>query len=129
LSPREEGSAPVEATFAMVLLMVFALGVMQVALVLYGRNVLAASAHEGARAAVELGRGPSDAIEVAEKTVRIAAGGLVDHLEVSVTVSHGVRGRTATRVQVAGVLSALGPVPLPIPVSVAATAVSEKGIL
>jgi TadE-like protein len=105
----------------MVVLLLLALGVMEVALALYARNVVAASAHEGARAAVELGRTPADAVSVATHTVRAAAGGLVDDLEVGARFAV-VQRRVVVRVEVSGILRPFGPVPLPIPVAVGATA-------
>jgi Flp pilus assembly protein TadG len=116
----QTGSAPVETVFALAILLFLVLGTVQVAFALYGRNVVAASAHEGARAAIELGRNPADAIGVARGTVVRSAGGLVEGLRVGVHVD---RAGTASivRVRVTGRLKALGPVPLPLPVDTVAT--------
>ena len=117
---RESGSAPVETVFALAILLFLVLATVQVVLALYGRNVVAASAHEGARAAIELGRSPADAIAVARRTVVRSAGGLVEGLHVGVAVQKtGVD--SAVRVHVSGWLKALGPVPLPLPVNTVAT--------
>ena len=117
----ERGSAPVESILAVVLLLVLTLGAMEVAFALYGRNVLLSSAHEGARAAIELGRDPDDAVAIAERTVRLSAGGMVDRLDVSVGV--GEEGdRSLVVVRVTGLVEPWGPVPLPVPVSARATA-------
>jgi hypothetical protein len=124
---QERGSAPVEASFSMVIILLLLLGLIQVAFALYGRNVVAASAHEGARAAVELGRGPDDAVAVATRTVRQSASGLVDELAVRVWV----RDRPAppiVQVRVSGRLKSFGPIPLSIPVSTTATSTRELSV-
>lgn len=108
-------------TFAIVLLMTLALGVVQVALTLYAGNVLTASAHEGARAALERGRSSEDAAEVARDVVKRATGRLIDDLKVDVATSQ-VGTRRFVSVRVKGIVNELGPVPLPIPMSSVATA-------
>ena len=105
--PLERGSSPVESLLAIVILLFLALGVIEVAFALYGRNVVAASAHEGARAGIEVGRSSSDAAAVASRAVRSADG-------------DGV-----VRVRVSGTLESFGPVPFPIPVSAGATATRD----
>jgi hypothetical protein len=117
----EAGSAPVETVFSVTILLLLALGAVQVAFALYGRNVVAASAHEGARAALEVGRGPTDAAAVARRTVQTSAGKLVHDLSVTVSVVRA-HARELVVVRVSGVLAPGGPVPLPIPVSVRARA-------
>lgn len=117
-----------ETVFAMVILIGMVLGVIEISFALYGRNVVAASAHEGARAAIELGRSPSDAIAVASRTVRGSARGLVRGLDVSVSLQRSSEG-SVVRVTVAGVLKGVGPIPLPIPVTSTATATSAAGSL
>src|SRR5687768_13461790 len=52
----ESGSALIESTFALVLLMFLVLGTIEVAFALYGRNVVLNAAHQAARTAVEVGR-------------------------------------------------------------------------
>jgi Flp pilus assembly protein TadG len=123
----EKGSAPVELTFAIVFLILLSLGVIQVGLTLYARNVVLSAAHEGARAAVELDRQASDASETARRLVERAAGGIVDDLRVS-TSTIEVGGRLLARVMVSGRLDVLGPVPVSIPVRTAATASREAGV-
>ncbi|MFN2488812.1 MAG: TadE/TadG family type IV pilus assembly protein [Actinomycetota bacterium] len=120
----ERGSAPVDAVISMVLLMVLVLGVVEIAFALYGRNVVAASAHEGARAAIELGRGPGDAVAVATDTVRRSAGGLVSDLDVGVKLEESPL-RSLVIVEVTGVLETWGPIPVAVPISVTATASRE----
>lgn len=112
----QRGSAPVEVTAAIVLLMVLVLGVIEVALALYGRNVALASAHEGARAAVEFGGSPTQARARARATAARAAGRLIRDLRVSAYTTE-VAGRSLARVHVTGKLRLYGPVPLPVPVS------------
>jgi hypothetical protein len=124
-SKQQQGSAPLEAVFAIVILMVLVLGVIEVTFALYGRNVVAASAHEGARAAIERGRSPTEAIAIARGVVEQSAGGLIDDLDVSVTVNEA-GGRRLVRVRVGGVLELIGPVPVPLRVSTVATASSES---
>lgn len=121
----EKGGAPIEATFAIVLLMLLALGVIQVGLVLYARNVVAASAHEGARAAIERGTSRSDAAAIAQDVVRRASGSLVDDLDVQVGADE--RGdELIVVVRVSGVVTDLGPIPFPVPLSSTATAATDR---
>lgn len=116
----QRGSAVVETVVAIVLLMILVLGAIEVAFALYARNVVAAAAHEGARAGIELGRDPADASAIAHATVVRAAGGLVRDLRVDTSVTrHGTTSLVAVRVR--GILRSFGPVPLPIPMSSTAT--------
>jgi hypothetical protein len=117
----ESGSSVIEVIFALAVLMFLTLGAIEVAVVLYGRNVVMASAHEGARAAIELGTTRAEATGVAATTVQRAAGGLVDDLRVGVALDD-TGGRSRARVRVSGALRAIGPVPMRIPVSVVARA-------
>ena len=100
------------------------LGVIEVAFALYGRNVIVASAHEGARAAIEFDRAPEDAARVARETVARATGSLVDDLDVDVEVED-VGDRSVVHVRVSGRLRGWGPVPLPLIVSGNATVSRE----
>lgn len=116
----ESGTATVEATFGIVVLMVLMLGVVEVSYVLYARNVVASSAHEGARAVLERGRDSGEAAAIARSTVESAAGGLVRGLKVTVeTVDIG--DRRAVVVRVGGIARPFGPVPFPVPLSSTAT--------
>ncbi|HYI46479.1 MAG TPA: TadE family protein [Actinomycetota bacterium] len=120
----ERGSAPVESIFAIVFILFLALGVIEVAFALYGRNVVMSSAHEGARAAVEYGRDPQQAAAIAEDTVRRAAGALVSDLRVAVsTTSSG--GTSTVRVRVQGLVDPFGPVPFTMPVDTLVSATRE----
>lgn len=110
LTRGQRGSAPLESVFAIILLLFFVLSVVQVAFLLYARNTLAAAAHEGARAVVELGSDPSDAVAVATSVVQSSAGGLVGNLRVQVhSVPGGERG--VVRVRVDGAVRPFGPIP------------------
>jgi microcystin degradation protein MlrC len=122
LKSGERGSVLVESIFAIVFLMVLAMGVAQLALTLYGRNVVIASAHEGARAGTELGRTVSEAEAIARKTTRSATGSLVDDLNVEV-LSEPVGGDTRITVRLSGTLTAIGPVPISVPIDTRATSV------
>ena len=122
----QSGTAAVESIFAMVFIIVLLLGVVQVAFVLYARNVVAASAHEGARAIVERGSRSDDAASVALATVRGSAGGLVDDLRVGVDLQGENAG--AVTVVVSGRVKSFGPVPFPIPLTSTATSTREVGL-
>ena len=102
--------------------MALALGISQLALTLYGRNVVIASAHEGARAATELGRDVNEAEIIARRTTRSAAGSLVEDLEVIVHTQPDGEDLVVT-VQLSGRLASIGPVPLPLPIEVSATSI------
>jgi hypothetical protein len=122
LTAPERGSALVESIFAIVFLMILSLGVAQLALTLYGRNVVIASAHEGARAATELGRSVEEAEAIALRTTRSATGSLVDDLEIEV-VTEPVGEDALITVRLHGRLAAVGPVPITIPVEAQASSV------
>jgi Flp pilus assembly protein TadG len=125
LNRNQRGSAPLEAIFSIALLLVLVFGLIQVAFVLYGRNVVMSSAHEGARAAVELGGSTAEAAAVATSTVRSATGDLVEGLDVDVAVTR-TEERAVVSVSVSGSLDAFGPVPVTVPVSVSATSVRDE---
>ena len=110
-----------ESTFAIVFILLLVLGVIEVAFALYGRNVVMSSAHEGARAAIELGRTPAEAGAIAEDTVRRSAGSLVEDLDVSVSTS-SIPGGSLVRVRVVGTVDSPGPVPFPMHVDTVASA-------
>jgi Flp pilus assembly protein TadG len=123
---RERGSAPVETIFAIVFLMLLVLGVLQVAFALYVRNVVASSAHEGARAAIELGRDPASARSIARDVVARSAGGLVRDLDVDTAVGRSSNG-SVVRVLVTGSLTPFGPFPISIPFATTAHASRTVG--
>lgn len=120
----EDGAAAVESVVAIVLLLFLSLGVVQVALLLYGRNSVYSAAHEGARAGVELGRSPAEAAAVARRAASGAAQALVDGLEVEATAVE--RGeRLIVTVSLSGRLSSLGPLPFSPGVSARATSMRD----
>jgi Flp pilus assembly protein TadG len=124
---RERASAAVESLFAILFLVLLVTGVIQIALGLYARNVIAASAHEGARAAIERGRTAEEASAIARGTVKSAAGGLVDELQVDVA-SQPVGERQLVVVSVVGRVRPLGPVPITMHLSTRATATREVDV-
>ncbi len=116
----ERGSAPVESVFAIALVLFLALGIIQVALTLYARNVVLASAHEGARAAVELGRSLHEAEQVAAAAVSDAVGGLATDIDVEVT-EVTLEQQDRFDVVVRASLKDVGIIPLPISVTARAS--------
>ena len=100
------------------------LGVVEVAFAVYGRNVVASSAHEAARVALELGSSGVDGEAVASHTVERAAGNLIEGYEVAVS-SHRSGDRVALTVRVKGAMDPPGPLPIRVPVDLSATAVRE----
>jgi Flp pilus assembly protein TadG len=121
---REKGSAVVETVMAMLVLMFLVLGTIEVAFALYARNVVGAAAHEGARAAAELGRTRHDASSVARAAAVQSAGGLLRDLRVETTLSDAGT-KEVVRVRVSGTLRPFGPVPLPVPLSASASVTRE----
>jgi len=120
----QRGSATIESVFAMVFVLILALGAVQVAFALYARNVVASSAHEAARAAVERGRSEAEARGVALAVIRRAAGGVVRDATIGVTrETRG--GEVVVGVGVDARLESLGPFPASIPVRVRAVASGE----
>ena len=122
----ETGSTLVETVFALLFLCFLCFAVAQIAFTLYGRNVVMSSAHEAARAAVELGRTSSDAEDVARRTVVDAAGGIVRDLEVEVTKTFAKPATVV--VTVSGRLDSFGPLPTIVPVSVTTTAELDEAV-
>lgn len=103
----------------MALLMVVAVGTIQLWLLLYARNTIHASAHEAARAAVERGTTGDEARSAAILMVRRSIGGMADVVTVDVSGRRLVNRRVVT-VQVDARVAPTGP--LPISVSVRASA-------
>ena len=124
LCSSDRGSVVLDSIFAIVMLVILSLGVIQLALTLYARNVVYAAAHEGARSAIEVGAAPGAAQAAAVHTVETSAGGLVRHL--GVTVGPGRRGETPViQVRVTGELDPPGPLPVTLPVDVTSTLPDE----
>ncbi|HWJ65588.1 MAG TPA: TadE/TadG family type IV pilus assembly protein [Nocardioides sp.] len=71
----QRGSALVDFTLVMVVLLPIVLGIMQVALVLHVRTTLAAAASEGARLAATADRGPGDGVARTRAQIATAIGG------------------------------------------------------
>jgi len=71
---RERGSAVVEHVMVLPLLLVIALGVVQVTLLVHARAVAVASAAEGARAGAGLGTAPTDGGAAAERLLHSSLG-------------------------------------------------------
>jgi hypothetical protein len=108
----ERGAAPVEAVFGIIMLLALVLGTIEVAFALYARNVVAASAHEAARTAVELGRSPDEVQLVAQRTIERAAGGLID--DFTIRTEYDESNARSVRIVVSGYLEPFGPVPIPL---------------
>lgn len=111
----------------MLVIMILVLGVIEITFTLYARNVLMASAHEGSRAAIELGRTSGEAEAIATETVTRATGGLVENLDVDV-LTQTVGSRETVTVLVRGSARAIGPVPFPIQVSARSTSSREATV-
>jgi Flp pilus assembly protein TadG len=71
----ERGAAVVDVVLVMVVLAPVVLGILQVALVLFVRNTLAAAASEGARLAATRDRGPADGAALARAQIDDAVSG------------------------------------------------------
>lgn len=74
---RDRGSSTVEFTLVSVLLVGLFLGVLQLGFVLHTRNVLVASAQEGARYGANADRGPADAQARTRDVIATALSGTV----------------------------------------------------
>ena len=120
----QRGTAVLDAVVAIGLLMILALGTIQVGLTVYAHNAVSASAYEGARAAAEIGTSTSDARDVAAQMVHATVGGLLESPHISVSITDTPAGELV-RVVVAGRQRALGPIPVRLPVTAEATSVRE----
>ena len=122
----ERGSATIQFPIAVLIVMVLTLGVVQVSFALYGRNVLAASAHEGARAAAENGRTLSDASVIATEVIRRATGRMAERIQVTVSSSPVLGAGESVRVQVRAALRPLGVLPIAVPITVEAEVTNPR---
>jgi Flp pilus assembly protein TadG len=113
----ERGSAVIESIFAIVVLLVLALGAIQVALTLYARNVVQAAVHDGSRALVEIGNHGGRADAIVREVVGRSAGALVDDLRVETSIER-TPDRLLVHVRAGGVLTAPGPIPIDLPITV-----------
>jgi Flp pilus assembly protein TadG len=102
----QRGAAVVDFVLVLVILVPVFLGVLQVALVLFVRNTLAAAASEGARYAATLDRDPADG---AARTRSQIAGALAGRYASDVTAREvTIDGAPAVEVTVHVVVPALG---------------------
>ncbi len=118
----ERGSALVGSIFGMTFLLILSLGAVEIGLALYARNVVASAVHEGARAAVELGRDEDDAAAIAKTVVADAAGALLRDLRVAAELVRSREGVGRSSVTIDGRIRLLGPIPLSIPVRMTGSA-------
>lgn len=112
----------------MSLVLLLTLGLVQTALALYARNVVISAAHEGVRAGIELGRNPAESVAIARSTVDGSARGVVDDLDIDVSVT-GPRDTSVLRVDVSATLDAFGPIPIGIPVRASVADFLERSAL
>lgn len=120
----ERGSLPLETIPALLLVLLAGLATVQLALALYGANILRASAHEAARAVIEHRSEPAVARGTALDLVRRSAGGVLDDLDVDVS-RRNAGTAVVVRVLVTAKLGAVGPIPIRLPMSAVATATKE----
>lgn len=118
----ERGSTILESVFAIALVMATAVGAIQVALLLYARNVVQASAHEAARAALERGVSDEEARIVAMRMASTSIGKMARDVAVELD-QRRVGRRDIVTVRVAASLVPTGP----LPVSVEARGVATVG--
>jgi Flp pilus assembly protein TadG len=121
--PKEVGSAAIETMFALLICLVLVLGTIEVALALYARNVVLSAAHEGARAAVEVGSDPGTASMAAHQTVRRAAGRLIRELNIEVSIRELPERAALVRLSA----TVVPPGPLPFPFSVDTVGRASQG--
>lgn len=119
----ERGSLPLESIPVLLLVLVAGLATAQLAVALYGTNILRASAHEAARALIEHRSVPTEARRIALDLVRHSAGGVVNDLDIDISRRSGGVA-VVVRVRVTGEIEAVGPIPLPV--SAAATVTKER---
>ncbi|MGB9377649.1 MAG: TadE/TadG family type IV pilus assembly protein [Mycobacteriales bacterium] len=123
----DDGSAVVEFALVSVLLVMLLLGVMQVGIYLHIRNVVAASAAEGARyganADVDLGQGGPRASDVIARSLGPSTAARVP---CSAAAQPGVSGSTLVAVRCRGALPVFfAPLGRLLPVDVTARALKE----
>jgi len=121
----EVGSAPLHAVFGIAIMMILTLGAIQVALAVYSGNVVRASAHEAARAAIEVDGSPDDARRAAAEVLRRSARNLVD--DASISIARRDRGAgSVVIVEVRARHKTPGLVPLTFPIRARASALVEE---
>ncbi len=123
---RDRGSSTVEFVLVSVLVLALFLLVLQVAFVVHTRNVLVASAQEGARYGANADRGPADAEERTRAVVADAlspgAAGRMDFRAEQVVID----GRATVRVTVSGPLPVVFLPAGPLSISVRGHALEER---
>jgi hypothetical protein len=106
----------------MALLIVLSLAIVELALGLYARNVVASAAHEAARAAVELDSTPMRAVAIGERSLMRAAGGLVSDVDVAIERPDG---DGMVRVLFEASVRMPGPLPFNMPMRIVTRAYRE----
>lgn len=124
---RERGSAAVEFVMVSVVLILLFAAVLQVGIYFHLRNVIAASAAEGARYGANADRTYADASTQTHAIVRQAInGGVADRLQYAANLESGAAGVPLVRVQVTGdVPSIFAPLGARLPVRITARAIKE----
>ncbi len=103
---RQGGAAVVDFVLVVLVVVPLVLGIMQVALVMFVRNTLAAAASEGARYAATADRGPADGEALTRRQVETAISGrYADDITVAPARIGGAR---AVRVTIKATVPALG---------------------
>jgi Flp pilus assembly protein TadG len=123
----DQGSAPVEFALVAVVLLILLLGLIQVAVYLYVRNIAAASAAEGARYAANADVDPEQGAQRAQQVLRRGAGRAVAaRLACTGTEETGVDGVRLSGVRCVGALPVFfAPIGGVLPVRVAARSIEE----
>lgn len=107
----QRGAVVLESIFAVALLMIVALGVIQIALLLFARNMVQASAHEAARAAIERGLAPDAASETARRVATASMGSMARRLDIA-TERRRIGTQEVVTVRVTAILEPAGPIPI-----------------
>ena len=90
MSRSQRGSGAVDVVLVLLLLVPLVLGVLQLALVLYVRNTLAAAASEGARYAATYGLQPAEGARRARQQIdAVSSGSYVRDVTAAATSIHG----------------------------------------
>lgn len=118
------GSAPLDAIVGTMILMLIALGAIQVALAVYARNAVRSSAYEAARVAAEVGGSGREAEVIAARAVTRSAGKLVERVRISVARRRSPEG-AVLRVEISARQRPIGPIPISLPIRVSASSLLE----
>lgn len=120
----DDGAAPLDAVVGIVILMIAALGAIQIALTVYAQNAVRSSAYEAARVAAEVGGSREEAHLVAARTLTRTAGKLVDRVDVSVSREAALEG-PVIRVRITARQRPLAPLPISLPIHASASSLLE----